>query len=83
MARYDDLLKEAEELGIPTKGSGIYKPRREAWVEVQISEWELYRRIKEEKRHRREHNLWIVALVSAAISVLAMAAAWVAVLYHH
>jgi hypothetical protein len=75
MANYDDLLREAERLGIPTN-SGIYKPNSEAWSQLQISEYELHRRIREEQRHRREHQLWIVAVVSAFIALLSAFGAW-------
>ena len=78
MAPFDELLNEAEELGIPTN-SGVYKPKFEAWTELQITEWDLHRRIQEEKRARREQRLWIVALVSALASFISAAAAWVAV----
>lgn len=78
MARYDDLLKRAEQLGIPTN-SGVYKPRTEAWNELQITEYELHRRIGEEARNQREHRLWIVAFISAGASFLSAVAAWLAI----
>jgi hypothetical protein len=81
MAEYDRLLAEAKALGIPTN-SQVYKPRSDAWTELQITEWELHRRIKEEERHRREHKLWIVAVISAVVSVLSALAAWAAVFAH-
>ena len=71
----DQMLKEARELGIPTN-SGVYKPQSEAWSELQITEWELHRRIEEEKRHRREHRLWIVALLSTMMALISAMAAW-------
>ena len=64
MAEYDDLIKRAEQLGVPVN-SGVYKPS------LQITDYELHRRIREEERHRREHHLWIVAVISAVIAVLA------------
>jgi len=76
MAKFDELKKQAERLGIPTN-SGVYKPNTQAWTELQITDYELHRRIKAEERHRREHHLWIVALVSAGIAVLAAVASWV------
>lgn len=75
MASYDDLLRKAEKLGIPTK-SGIYKPNNEAWNELEITGYELHRRIREEQRHRREHRLRIVAVVSALIALLSAFGAW-------
>jgi hypothetical protein len=71
----DELLKEAKDLGIPFD-SGVYKPKNEAWSEIQITDWELHRRIKEERRHRREHRLWIVALVAAIAAALSAIGAW-------
>jgi hypothetical protein len=61
VAEYDDLIKRAEQLGVPVN-SGVYKPS------LQITDYELYRRIREEERHRREHQLWIVAVISAVIA---------------
>ena len=79
MAAYDDLLAEAKRLGIPTN-SQIYKPKSEGWSELQITEWELHRRIKEEQRNRRESRLWVVAVVSAVAAVISALASWAAVL---
>ena len=70
MAEYDDLIKRAEQLGVPVH-SVVYKPS------LQITDYELHRRIREEERHRREHRLWIVAVISAVIAVLAAIASWV------
>jgi hypothetical protein len=75
MANLDELKKHAQKLGVPVN-SAVYKPTTEAWVELQITEYELHRRIREEERHRREHRLWIAALVSAGIAILAAIAAW-------
>lgn len=72
---HDELIKEAQDLGVPTN-SGIYKPKEQAWSELNITDWELHRRIKEERRHRREHRLWIVALVSTFLAVLSALASW-------
>ena len=78
--RTQELLRRCEALGISTR-SGIYKPKAEAWVEIgEASEPELQRRIREEERHRREHKLWIVAVVAALASLVSAMAAWVAVL---
>ncbi len=79
MPEHDDLLRKAQKLGIPTN-SGIFKPRDTAWDELAITDYELQRRIREEQRHRREHRLWIVALISAAIAFLSALAAWWAVM---
>ena len=81
MAPFDKLLAEAQKLGIPTN-SNIYKPRSDAYSELQITDWELHRRIQEEKRNLREQKLWIVAIVSAVASVISALAAWAAVFHH-
>ena len=67
MAEYDDLIKRAEQLGVPVH-SVVYKPS------LQITDYELHRRIREEERHGREHQLWIVAVISTVIAVLAAVA---------
>ncbi len=72
---HDELLKETKDLDIPTN-SGVYKPKSEAWSELQITDWELHRRINDERRHRREHRLWIVALVAAIFAGLSAIASW-------
>jgi hypothetical protein len=61
VAEYDDLIKRAEQLGVPVH-SGVYEPS------LQITDYELHRRIREEERHRREHQLWIAAVISAVIA---------------
>ncbi len=73
--KYDELLEEAKSLSIPVN-SGIYKPKTDAWSELNITEWELHRRIKEEQRHRREHRLWGVAVISAIFAILSALASW-------
>jgi len=80
MKSFEDLLKEAESLGIPTN-SGLYKSKSDSVAELQITRWELHRRIKEEQRHRREHRIWIVALVASAAAVLSAMASWAAVIF--
>jgi hypothetical protein len=82
MAKFDDLMARAKELNIPTN-SGVYKPRDESWAELQISEFELHRRIQEEERHRREHKLWMLAVFSAVVSVISAAVALVTVINAH
>jgi hypothetical protein len=69
MAQHDELIRKAEQLGVPIS-SGIYKPKTEAWDELAITDYELHRRIREEQRHRREHRLWIVAVISAVIAFI-------------
>jgi hypothetical protein len=81
MAAFDDLLAEAKKLGIPTN-SQAYKPKSEGWSELQITEWELHRRIKEERRHRREQKLWVVAVISAIAAVVSAIGAWLPAILH-
>jgi hypothetical protein len=82
METYDQLLNEAKRLGIPTN-SGMYKLRAEPWTELQIGEYELHRRITQEKRHRRENRLWLVALVSAIAAVVSAIGAWAPLFWKH
>lgn len=79
MAQRDELMKEAKKLNIPIS-SGVYKPKTEAWNELEITDYEIQRRIREEQRHRRENRLWIVAVISAFIAVLSMIGTWWAVI---
>ena len=76
---HEALVQKAKELGLPTN-SGIYKPKDQVWSELEISDWERYRRIQNEERHRREHRLWKVALISMIFAVLSALAAWWAIL---
>jgi hypothetical protein len=76
----EKLLKRAKELGVPIS-SGIYKPSKQSVNEIEITEYELHRRILEEERHRREHRLWIAAAVAATFAGLSAIAAWWAILY--
>jgi ferric-dicitrate binding protein FerR (iron transport regulator) len=75
MAEHDDLIKRANALGIPTN-SGVYKSAHDAWNELAIDDYELHRRIREEERHRREHRLWIVAVIAALAAVASAIGAW-------
>ena len=67
--QHDDLIEQAKKLGAPIS-SGTYKPKTEAWDELAVTDYELPRRIREEQRHRREHRLWIVAVISAVFAIL-------------
>ena len=82
MAEHEELIRRAEALGIPTN-SGMYMPRNEAVDELAITDYELHRRIREEERHRREHRLWIVAVVSAVIAFLSAIGAWLAIIVNN
>jgi hypothetical protein len=48
--------------------------------EIEITDYELHRRIVEEERHRREHRLWMVALAAAVFAGLSAVAAWMPIL---
>lgn len=78
MDSYDALLMKAKELEIPIN-SGIYKPKSDAWSQLNITEYELHRRIKEEQRNRRDSKLFWIALLSTFASILSAAAALLAV----
>jgi hypothetical protein len=80
MAKRDELLERAKKLDVPTS-SGVYKPSTDAWNELETTEYELHRRIREEERHQREHRLWIVAVVAAIFACLSAVAAWWPVLH--
>lgn len=82
MSQYESLLKEAKELNIPTQ-SGIYKPKHEAWTPIEITEYELQRRINEEKRHIREHKIYKLAFASSIASIFSAFAAVIAVFYNY
>lgn len=82
MAAFDDLLAEAKKLGIPTN-SNVYKPKDEAWTELQITQFELHRRIQEEIRHRRESRLSWIAMISSGAALVAAVAAWVSAIKAH
>jgi hypothetical protein len=66
---HEALRKRAEELGLPTD-SGVYKSNNETVNQLAITDYELHRRIREEERHRREHRLWIIAVLAAAFAFL-------------
>ncbi len=76
---FDDLQKEARKLNIPIN-SGIYKPRDQTWVELQITEYELHRRIKEARRFKRDQWLFFIAVVSSLAAVLSSTTALIALL---
>jgi hypothetical protein len=63
MPSRDELLRQAKDLGLPVT-SGIYNPAKEAVTEIETTDYELLRRIREEERHRRDGKLWIVAAVA-------------------
>ena len=76
---HEDLVRRAEKLGLPID-SGVYRPSNQAVTPIPVADYELHRRIREEERHRREHRLWIVAVLAAAFAFPSALAAWVPVL---
>ena len=73
----DDLEKQCQELGIDITG----EPRTQSSSgnRPRATDFELQRRFIEAQRSAREHNLWIVALISAIASLFSALAAWIAV----
>lgn len=49
-------------------------------VPLIAEDYELQRRVMEAERHIREHRLWLVAIISAAVSLVSAIAAWLAVI---
>lgn len=64
----EDLKKEANRLGVSTLNLGDDPP-------------ELQRRVMTAQKHIRDHNLWIVAFVSAMASFVSAIAAWTAIFF--
>lgn len=65
-----ELVRQCDELGVSWLGQGDDRGHNVP---------ELQRRLLEARRAVREHRLWLVAVFSMVIAVIAAAAAWVAV----
>lgn len=76
----DALLERARELGVITDSDQPVNIPGQGTVLLRAADYEVQRRVIEAERHRREHRLWIVALLSAIASVISAVAAWTAVL---
>lgn len=66
----DALLARAKELGVSIGLGDSYVDPGKGMVEYQASEYEIQSRVLEAERHRREHRLWLIALISAIASVV-------------
>lgn len=64
----EELRKEAERLGVSRLNLGDDPP-------------ELQRRVMAAQKHIRDHNLWIVAFISALASLVSAVAAWTAIFF--
>ena len=80
----DELLRECERQGISIEPMsslhpGFFEDSDKELILTNKTEKELQQRLLEFKRARREARLWIIAIASAAASVLSAAAAIIAV----
>ena len=75
-----ELVERAKQLGV-----SIYRDDANVPIGTNpimapiVSEFEIQSRVMEAERHLREHKLWIIAVVSAAIALISALAAWTAV----
>lgn len=67
----NELFQRCKELGVSVARSGDGHGQDDSILQGRLLEYE---------RSKREHRLWIVALVSAIASVISALAAWVAAL---
>ncbi len=72
------LEKRAIDLGVDIHG--FSKNRSSAGSAGKADDHELQRRVLDAERHNREHRLWLIAVFSAAVSVLSTAIALFAVM---
>ena len=73
----DQLEERARNLGVDV--TGVPRIQSSSGVSPRASDAELQRRVQEAERGLRESRLWILAVISAAASVLSAVAAVVAV----
>jgi hypothetical protein len=71
------LEERARQLGVDIQGDLIFQSS--SGRSPRASDYELQRRVMEAERAKREHLLWVVALVSAIASLMSAIAAWLAV----
>lgn len=76
----ETLRKRADSLGVWIYSTDAINTEKHGTVPLVVDDYELQRRVIEAERHIREHNLWIIAVTSAILSVISAIAAWVAVL---
>jgi len=75
-------VKDREERGIKLKeyASELGCSLQGISVDGRLIEEEVVNRILNAERSKREHNLWVIALLSSAASLLSAIAAWIAIL---
>jgi len=71
------LEERARQLGVDLQGDLIFQSS--SGRHQRAADYELQRRVMEAERAKREHRLWVVALVSAIASLVSAIAAWLAV----
>jgi hypothetical protein len=74
------LRKRADSLGVWIYSTEVIGTAEHGVVPLVMDDYELQRRVIEAERHIREHNLWIIAVTSAIVSIISALAAWAAVL---
>lgn len=77
-----ELVERAKQLGVCIYRDDANVPIGQSSIMAPVvSEFEIQRRVMEAERHLREHRLWIVAVISAAIALVSAIAAWAAVIF--
>lgn len=76
----EPLRKQAKSLGVSTGTSQMVTIPEQGTTSLIADDYEIQRRVIEAERHIREHNFWVIAVISAAASLISALAAWVAVL---
>ena len=77
MLQGEELEKRARELGVDIQGASL--THSSSGLARRAPDHELQRRVQEAERSLRESRLWILAVMSAAASVLSAGAAIIAV----
>ena len=75
----EQLIERAKQLGVDLQGERIYQSSS---GRAKVDDYELQRRIIEADRSIRESRLWIVAVISAAASVISALTALIALTHH-
>lgn len=74
-----ELRKSAKDFGVSLEGL----PHPDQPHLTVLNDPEIQRRVMEAERHKREASLWLLALLSAAASIISAVAAWCAILTRH